>query len=231
MFKTLSRRFSQAIRQARGDMTTPQQRAIAHWELWAMDHGFIRALYSNAHWVSPSLVRSAQPSPGQIKAWAEKGIRTILNLRGEERGTGDYLLEREACEKYGLTLISIPLGSREAPIPERMRRLAEIFATMEKPALLHCKSGADRAGLASVLYLHLCEGVPMEQARAQLSLRYGHMKSGRTGILDAFIDRYIEETRAAPLPFLDWLDRVYYPEAQKRHIRPPPLGKIGRAHV
>ena len=31
--------------------------------------------------------------------------------------------------------------------------------------LMHCKSGADRAGLMSVLYRHLHEGVPIEEAK------------------------------------------------------------------
>jgi protein tyrosine/serine phosphatase len=37
--------------------------------------------------------------------------------------------------------------------------------------LIHRKSGADRAGLMSALYLDLKEGVPMAQAKRQLSLR------------------------------------------------------------
>ena len=41
---------------------------------------------------------------------------------------------------------------------------------------------------------------------AQLSLRHGHIRQSKTGILDAFFADY---AKAAPKPFLDWLREDY----------------------
>ena len=54
--------------------------------------------------------------------------------------------------------------------------------------LMHCKSGADRAGLMSVLYRFLHEGVPLKEATQELSLKYGHFRQADTGILDYFFE-------------------------------------------
>jgi protein tyrosine/serine phosphatase len=83
---------------------------------------------------------------------------------------------------------------------------------MERPALLHCKSGADRSGFAAALYLMLAEGRPVTQARRQLSLRYGHNRFGRAGLLDAFFDAYARETGKTPMPLMEWVETVYDPD-------------------
>jgi protein tyrosine/serine phosphatase len=43
-----------------------------------------------------------------------------------------------------------------------------------KPLLVHCKAGADRAGLVSALYRFTGEGMSADQADRELSLVYGH---------------------------------------------------------
>ena len=161
---------------------------LGDWaDMMLVDHGFIRLAYLNLHRISPLMWRSAQPGPDAIRRLGERGIRTILNLRGA-RDCGSYILERRACEAAGITLIDLPVNSRSAPEPARVLRLKEAFETAAYPALMHCKSGADRAGLAATLFLHLAEGVPLAEARAQLSWRYGHVKQARTGVIDYFFD-------------------------------------------
>jgi protein tyrosine/serine phosphatase len=78
---------------------------------------------------------------------------------------------------------------------------------MRPPALLHCKSGADRAGLAAGLFV-LLHGGTAQQALAQLSLRFGHIRQARTGILDAFFHHYAREAEGRK-PFLDWVREDY----------------------
>ena len=69
-----------------------------------------------------------------------------------------------------------------------LKRLIEDFET---PALAHCKSGADRAGMFAVLYCHFRLGQPIEEAKAQLHWTYGHFRSAKTGILDHFFESYL----------------------------------------
>ena len=60
---------------------------------------------------------------------------------------------------------------------------------MAFPALIHCKSGADRAGLAAGLAL-MFEGGSAAEALGQLALRFGHFSRAPTGVLDAFFLHY-----------------------------------------
>ena len=50
---------------------------------------------------------------------------------------------------------------------------------------------------------------------AQLSWRFGHWRSARTGILDAFFHRYARDAEGR-LPFLDWVRDEYDEAALKR---------------
>ena len=164
------------------------------------------------------LGRSAQPSPADI-AWARQaGIRTIVSLRAGSFG-GDHL-EREACARQGLAFERVIMRSRAAPLHESLREAMAVFPRLERPVLLHCKSGADRAGLATALYLMIVEGVSARDAKAQLSLRYGHFSSGRTGILDAFLAAYEETGEAEGIPFAEWVERVYDPDALTERFKP-----------
>ena len=43
--------------------------------------------------------------------------------------------------------------------------------------VMHCKSGADRAGLMSALYLILNQDVSVDKAKNQLSLKYLHFEA------------------------------------------------------
>ena len=67
-----------------------------------------------------------------------------------------------------------------------------------------------------VLYMHLQQGVPMVEAKKQLSLRYGHFRQADTGILDEFFERYLADSAARPMPFLEWVENVYDPDELQR---------------
>jgi protein tyrosine/serine phosphatase len=85
---------------------------------------------------------------------------------------------------------------------------------------MHCKSGADRAGFVAALYLIVHEGRTVDEALRQLSVRFGHFRFSKTGILDAFFDLYRREGEAKGLPFLAWVEHHYDPEALEREFRP-----------
>ena len=167
----------------RYDLTTAMGRFKAHWSYFWKDHAFLRTTFTNAHWLGPDLVRTNQPSPGQLAWWKRRGIRTVINLRGQ-RDEAYYWLEKAACERLGLTLIDAPLDSRDAPGRDRIDRARELFRTIEYPALIHCKSGADRAGMMAVLYRHFHLGEPISAAMSDLGKRTLNSREGLTGVLD-----------------------------------------------
>jgi protein tyrosine/serine phosphatase len=193
-------------------------RAACHIDMLLVDHGIFRVAYLNQHRLSERAWRSAQPTPHQIRVLARQGLRTIINLRGE-RLCGSYWLEKAACERKGIRLINFQIRSRAAPTREEVKSAADLFDRIEYPMLLHCKSGADRAGLMSVLFRFLKEGVPVAEAKEELSLRYGHFRHADTGILDYFFERYMEDNARRPMPFLQWVEEVYDPDELMRSFR------------
>jgi len=196
-------------KQSRFDLATPQGRRRARADLIWADHGFLRSRFSNFHWIEEGVMaRANQPSPEAVARYAEMGFKTILNLRGPS-STGYYALEREACAEHGIAMIDARMHSREPPSVEQVRRAKDLFETIQYPALMHCKSGADRAGVMAVLYAHFQMGLPIEQAVEQLSLKYLHVKQGKTGVIDYFFDTYVEAARESGKPFMQWVEQDY----------------------
>jgi protein tyrosine/serine phosphatase len=187
-------------------------------DMLLIDHGIFRILYVNRHRLSHEAWRSAQPAPHHIRALKRRGLRTIVNLRGE-RLCGSYWLEEAACARKGIKLVNFQLRSRAAPTREEVKAARDLFERIEYPVLLHCKSGADRVGLMSAFYKLFREGAPPAEAKRELSLRFGHIRQADTGILDRFFEKYLEDNRRTPMPFMEWVETVYDPDALKREFR------------
>lgn len=184
--------------------------AATYLDMLFVDHGIFRLIYLNQHRLHDKAWRSAQPAPHQIAAFARNGIKTVVNLRGE-RVCGSYWLEQAACKKYGLRLENYQVRSRAAPTRQEVMGARDLFERIEYPMVMHCKSGADRAGLMSVLYLHFHEGLPIEEAKRALSLKFGHIRQADTGVLDYFFERYLADNAKVPMSFVTWLETVYDP--------------------
>lgn len=197
------------------DLSTIPGRKRAEREMTLGDHGFLRESFQNLHQISDEMWRSNQPNPRQVAEHARlRGIKTILNLRGDS-SKGYYLLEKEACEAAGIELIDFRVYSRDTPTVERIFEARDLFDKIAYPALMHCKSGADRAGLMSVLYMIFRMGEPVSLAKQQLSKKYLHMKEGKTGLLDAFFEAYLAAEKATGIGFEDWVRTEYDREQLK----------------
>lgn len=208
------------------DLATPAGRLRAWANALLVDHGVLRILWRNRAWVVPGLIaRSNQPLPWQIAAEGRAGIRTIINLRGNRPSCGSDALGREAAARAGITMIDAPFESRGAPHRDRLLRLAGLLETAAMPMLIHCKSGADRAGLIAAVIL-LLRGESLEAAARQLSWRFGHVKAGKTGILDLFLARYAAAREASGIGFLDWVREGYDEAALQRDFQAGRLGSF-----
>jgi len=134
-------------------------------------------LSGNVHAVAAGeLYRSAQPSAAQITEYATRyGIRTIVNLRGENAGRPWYDSEVAASANLGITHIDFRMSASREVTQEQAERLLVILEAAEKPLLIHCQAGADRSGLVAALYLVAIARQGEETAEHQLSIRYGHI--------------------------------------------------------
>ena len=198
----------------RGTLDTPLGKLSAWGDSLLVDHAVFRTVWTNFAEVVPGkLYRSNHPTPARLaRAMRRHSIRTLINLRGH-RQCGSDALSRAAAARLGLLHVDMAFESRGAPHRDRILRFAELYPRLAFPALMHCKSGADRAGLASGLAV-LFEGGTATDALRQLSWRFGHFNRSRTGILDAFFTLYANRAEGRT-PFLEWV-RDEYDEAALR---------------
>ncbi len=183
-----------------------------------LDHALFRVFWGNFGVVVPGRVyRSSHPLPFRLR-WAVRrhGIRTVVNLRGAAANPSTSL-SAAAAGRLGIDHVFMAFESRGAPQRERILRFHAIYREIQFPALLHCKSGADRAGLAAGLVV-LFEGGTAAAAARQLTWRHGHIAASPTGILDGFFRLYAAEGEGRK-SFLDWVREDYREEDLQARFR------------
>lgn len=140
----------------------------------------------NFHQVNGQLYRGAQPRAGGITRLAGLGIKTIINLRGEDEQTR---AEQKEAEALGLRYFNVPLPGLGRPSNEQVERaLALINATENQPVFVHCHHGEDRTGTIVAVYRITHDGWTAEQAKAEAK-RYG-MSWAQVGMKDYISDYY-----------------------------------------
>ena len=60
-----------------------------------------------------------------------------------------------------------------------------------------------------MLYKHFKIGLPIGEAMEQLSLKYLHVKQGKTGMIDFFFATYLEDAKQSGKSFMQWVDEDY----------------------
>ena len=116
----------------------------------------------NFHKVHDSLYRGGQPKEGGIRKLAALGIKTIINLRGEDDLTR---AEESEAKSVGLSYFNISLSRWRRPSHEQISRVMAIIETQENwPVFIHCKRGSDRTGTIVALYRISHEGWTAQQA-------------------------------------------------------------------
>lgn len=191
---------------------------LAAWvDLLFVDLGLLRLPVNRPVEVTAGIWRSNQPTPWRLKALAQRGFKSVLNLRGEGR-SGAFHLERYHADQLGLALYSLKLSSRRAPTVEQLQQLQVWLDSAPKPMLLHCKSGADRAGLVAAIAL-LQRGVEPDIAAEQLSWRYLHIRNAPTGMMDHFVQCYADQGYAKDISYRDWVEQVYDREQTRCSFR------------
>jgi protein tyrosine phosphatase (PTP) superfamily phosphohydrolase (DUF442 family) len=194
-------------------------RRAAWFDFLFVDFGILRLFWKNRARIAPGAIRMNQPYPADIVRAARRGIRTVLTARHDPRHGGNALVA-EACAGLGLEYATFaPLFSRSAPTRELLLSAWDILPALKAPVLIHCKSGADRAGFLAALWLIVVENRPVREAKAQLTLKHLHIRASRTGILDAVFDAYLAAHPDERVPFRDWVAREYDPVALEAGYR------------
>ena len=77
----------------------------------------------------------------------------------------------------------------------------------------------------------LKQGVPLAEAKSELSLRYGHIRQADTGVLDFFFERYLADNERRPMPFFEWVETVYDSDEVKRAFEAQDWSKRGANRI
>lgn len=190
------------------DLSTPENRRRAHiYNLW-FDHAILRTVWTNHFPVAPGVWRSNQPTHDRLVRLKARGVRSILNLRGAGPAA-HYLSEEESCRRLGLTLVNCTLQARDAAPRRNIQALIAAFREIERPFVMHCKSGADRAGFAAAIYLMVIEGRALPEARRMLGVKYIHFRWTRTGVLDFILDSFEARHAETGIGFEEWIATEY----------------------
>ncbi len=179
------------------------------------DHAILRDIWTNFYMVSKDVYRSNHPTPKQLNRIKDMGVKSILSLRSEDFYGSQT--ERYVCDQLGLRLEFCPMTASRAPTVSELQNLLEAFDTLPRPFLIHCKSGADRSGLAAALYQIDHDGIdPKIAKKKMLSLRFIHFGFNKKGILRAFIDAYDTARQETGITLRDWISTKYDPENLQR---------------
>ena len=137
--------------------------AVGASRLWYL------AEQGNFHTISTGKAyRSAQLDRDELERYIAKyDIRSVINLRGGNTDESWYEEEINTCRKMGVSHFDLGLSAQKAPSSKKIAALLVLFATAPRPVLIHCKGGADRAGLAAALWQMVVYGEPKSIAKKQ----------------------------------------------------------------
>jgi len=113
--------------------------------------------------VSDGLIRGAQPEQTDgYASLAEMGINTVVNLRAGHD-------EEESCRRHGLDYVHIPMRAWSFDEDDVIRFLQVASRAENQPVFVHCRRGADRAGMAVAVYRVVVEGWSKEDALFEMT--------------------------------------------------------------
>jgi tyrosine-protein phosphatase SIW14 len=149
--------------------------------------------------------RSGELTPRTLEWLAERrDVKTVIDLGAYHAGSEHERTMRELAERMGLNRYEFRMKGDGKGDPQDYARVLALLADPEThPVVVHCAAGAQRTGMAVLLYRTIVEGEPVGEAY-QETLRYGHDPADNERFL-TYLMEHIDEIRAAyealrPLP-------------------------------
>ncbi len=156
-------------------------------------------IYGNFHKIDKDVYRSAQLFSFNMPYYLEKyKIKTVINLRGEQKHKSWFQNEKRITKEHNVTLITFQMSSRRYMDYNQTSKLVKILKNAKKPILIHCEGGADRTSLASALYRYAILHNSKEKAMEELNAIYGHLPTIRPKVIamDKSFENYVTHSKA-----------------------------------
>ncbi len=133
--------------------------------------------------VTPRIGTGGQPTDDGIRQLAEKGYRTIVNMREPGEEGLDFDKERNLAEDLGMKYYQIAFSSKE-PKEEPVSQLITLMEQLkQEKVFVHCRTGS-RVGAAMMCKRALKDGVPAERAEEE---------AGRIGLRSEALRQFARE--------------------------------------
>lgn len=174
--------------------------------------------------VDPGRVyRSAQPKGDLGQILSERGIASVLNLRGGS--DSDWWYANEVRETRNRDFYDLPLSAARRPKRRELLLMLDLFDRCRYPLLIHCKSGSDRTGLAVGLYLMAKKNLPPEAALRAFSIWHGHVPLHGPETLHEPFHEYqawlaARHVSHSPARLREWVQRAYRSEDTSIDVAP-----------
>lgn len=140
--------------------------------------------------VNANLYRGGQPTEAGVKELAKMGVKTIINLRGEDKSSDkERLWARNAGIKFVAVNLSNWFKPKDADIEQIIR---EIDANANQPVFVHCKRGADRTGTVVAVYRISHDNWTARQANAEASkYHFGWWQIRMKDYIEDYYERFL----------------------------------------
>lgn len=147
--------------------------------------------------VPGEIYRAGKLTPASMKRVVERHhIKTIVDLGAWEPGTPDALLAQHVADELGVTRVVYDLEGDATGDPNAYVQTLRVMTDPQRqPVLIHCGAGTERTGCAVILYRHIVQDVPLDDALRE-ARRAGHDPE-RNPRLEQVLDQWLDPITAA----------------------------------
>jgi protein-tyrosine phosphatase len=150
---------------------------------------------ANAGKLNDHLYRGTQPDERGVEELKKLGVTTIVDLRGESRGTSEH--ELQEAHSLGMQFVLIPGDGWAPPSDEQMAQFFSVLAERPKHTIfVHCYFGSDRTGVFIAAYRMAFEHWTPGQALAEMYAF--HFKGFWHPAMKEYIRKFPERLAASP---------------------------------
>jgi protein tyrosine/serine phosphatase len=122
--------------------------------------------------VNELVYRGAQPDAAGLSSLQKLGIKSVINLRTDPRGSKT---EAAAAQALGLAYTNVPMAGFSRPKDTQVQLVLSLIETLPGPVFVHCKHGCDRTGTIIACYRIRKDAWSVDKATQEAN-RYGLWK-------------------------------------------------------